>query len=122
MELTCRRVISSATSGSSAQSRVACPSRATWEASAVPHAPAPMTANVVIQFSLVRASRRPRDMRLDRRDDVLPSSRRPDFGGSVLVLEGQLHLRAIGDDLAVLEAHVELADLCDPQVAQRLRR
>src|SRR5438093_1365085 len=43
-------------------------------------------------------------------------------GGSVLVLERDLHLGAIGAHLAVLDLQVELGNLGDAQVAQRLRR
>jgi hypothetical protein len=41
--LVCRRVISSATSGSNAHMRTSWPTRDAWLASAVPHAPAPTT-------------------------------------------------------------------------------
>src|SRR5207245_1980472 len=41
---------------------------------------------------------------------------------SVFVLEGELHLGAVREHLAVLEVHVERRDLGDAQIAQRLRR
>src|SRR5262249_2742139 len=41
---------------------------------------------------------------------------------SILVLEGELHLRPVGEDLPVLQVHIELRDLGDAQIAKRLRR
>src|SRR5262249_22128440 len=53
----------------------------------------------------------------------IPSRRiQPGAVSVALVLEAQLNLGAIGADLAVLELEVELGDLRDPQIAQRLRR
>ena len=53
----------------------------------------------------------------DRQLHSIRASRR----GSALVLERQRNPRAISDDLAVLDLHVELADFGDAQVAQRRR-
>ena len=41
---------------------------------------------------------------------------------SGLVLERERDARAVRDDLAILDLHVELTDLGDTQVAERLRR
>src|SRR5206468_64736 len=51
---------------------------------------------------------------------VIRMSRRG--GSAAFVLEAELHLGAVGADLPVLELDVELRDLGDAQVAQRLRR
>src|SRR6185369_4387854 len=89
--------------------------------SAAPAAPAhtrAASAHTMVVFSI--HSSLPRPLRRTARTahgGRSPAARR----GSILVLEGDLHLGAVRQDLAVLEMHVELRDLGDAEVAQRLR-
>src|SRR5690242_4972287 len=51
-----------------------------------------------------------------------PATRRAAILRGPFVLEGDLHPGAVREHLAVLEMHVELRDLGDTEVAERLRR